>query len=110
MGAVFLGLFVMALVAIAWAIVTAMELAMERCGRGSAETAPAPSPAAVPVPAPDPETFHHAVRFYNSIHRVECAWCGEMQQPGIEPVSHGICPQCAQEHFPHLDLSKEVRG
>ncbi len=28
--------------------------------------------------------------------RVECSWCGVVLRPGVEPVSHGICPSCAE--------------
>lgn len=28
-------------------------------------------------------------------HGVTCAWCDRVLKPGPEPVSHGICPECA---------------
>ena len=35
-----------------------------------------------------------------------CAWCGReiRRKPGLGQtgVSHGICPECAKEHFPEL--------
>lgn len=27
--------------------------------------------------------------------RVICSWCGRTIKEGVEPVSHGICPGCA---------------
>lgn len=30
---------------------------------------------------------------------VTCAWCGEEIRTGHEPVSHTICPACAEERF-----------
>lgn len=37
---------------------------------------------------------------------VICAWCNKVlgTKPGLgnKGVSHGICPECAQEHFPQL--------
>lgn len=43
--------------------------------------------------------------------RVECSWCGLTMQEGLEPVSHGICPDCARDHFKiELPPAKEVQG
>lgn len=27
--------------------------------------------------------------------RIQCAWCKDIMQTGIEPVSHGICADCS---------------
>jgi len=35
-------------------------------------------------------------------HRVVCAWCKEEVSPGIEPVSHTICPTCLEKHKEEL--------
>jgi hypothetical protein len=39
--------------------------------------------------------------------QVECSWCKGLIKPGkIEEISHSICPNCATEYFPGLNLSE----
>ena len=41
------------------------------------------------------EEYQHI--FDSRPHRVDCAWCNRVLRDGREPVSHGICPECAAE-------------
>ena len=36
---------------------------------------------------------------HGSAHRKVCAWCNRMIREGGEPVSHGICPDCAEREI-----------
>ena len=40
----------------------------------------------------------------NDERRVICSWCRCTIKEGVEPVSHGICPKCAD------DILEEVEG
>lgn len=44
---------------------------------------------------------------------VICAWCDKemYRKPGLGQtgVSHGICSECRQEHFPQIPRDKESR-
>ncbi len=40
--------------------------------------------------------------------KVICAWCGkdmgEKDGKGVEGVSHGICEDCVNKHFPEITI------
>lgn len=65
-----------------WVLLAAVALWVARSGFYGANTTGAPLPPAA---------------FTASPHRRECAWCGTVMLPGVEPVSHGICPVCLSE-------------
>ena len=31
------------------------------------------------------------------MNKIICAWCGKVMKEGEEPVSHGICKECAKK-------------
>lgn len=46
------------------------------------------------------ERYEDTVRRLLAPQRIVCAWCQKTMQDGREPVSHGICPECREKHFP----------
>lgn len=48
-----------------------------------------------------------AVRARRSPLRLVCAWCRAELSPGREPVTHGICPPCAN-HMREGEVRVEV--
>jgi hypothetical protein len=40
-------------------------------------------------------------------HRRLCAWCGLVMQQGMEPVSHGICRDCADFFFDEVQIAED---
>ena len=46
--------------------------------------------------------------------KVVCAWCGMVMAFGEEPVSHGICPECAAQEEANekhrAEREREVKG
>ncbi len=35
--------------------------------------------------------------------RVICSWCNRIIKEGVEPVTHGICPKCADVVMEEID-------
>jgi hypothetical protein len=43
-------------------------------------------------------------------HKEVCAWCGKVMREGVEPVSHGICPDCEEKMRQHKAASLELEA
>ena len=39
-----------------------------------------------------------------------CAWCRRVMRDGEEPITHGICPECATREMRIFLMGKEVQG
>lgn len=50
---------------------------------------------------PEPE------RGKGETYRRICAWCGLVMQQGMEPVSHGICRDCADFFFDEVQIAED---
>jgi hypothetical protein len=46
---------------------------------------------------------------HGSAHRKVCSWCNRMIREGGEPVSHGICPDCAEREMDRFLGAKSLK-
>lgn len=53
-----------------------------------------------------PEDLCSDIVHDQQIHAVRCAWCNVHMNCGIFPISHSMCPDCAEDQ--NLFLSKDV--
>ena len=41
--------------------------------------------------------------------RAVCSWCGTLIREGVEPISHGMCPPCADKMLEQIRARKEAK-